>query len=56
MGLNMNVYGEQPKTLWWCLWIRLIAGRKIQIFDFNMNVYGVKHERLYLQRFILIVY
>ena len=44
MGLNMNVYGEQPKNLWWCLWIRLIAGLKIQIVGFKMRVYGVKVE------------
>ena len=48
MGLNMNVYGEHPKNLWWCVWIRLIAGRKIQSVGFNMNVYGVKHEQGYL--------
>ena len=40
----MRVYGEQHRNLWWCLWIRLIAGRKIQIVGFKMRVYGVKVE------------
>ena len=40
----MRVYGEQHRNLWWCLWIHLIAGRKIQIVGFKMRVYGVKVE------------
>ena len=43
----MNVCGEQDKNGWDVRRFLLVSGGYYRFFDVNMNVYGVKYEKLY---------